>query len=235
MNQIRVEFYKLTRLLGFYFAAILLAAIGSNFGYSVLSNFNRTNITSVNEVFQTVVGDASLIFIIMLIIAWFLGKDFSTRTIQNEIRIGYSRASVLLSRYITTSFAAVLLHFVWIVSTLIGFVVKRGMDFSVFSFINFAWLIIVFIQIMAITSVVIMIEFFAKNALAAMVATAITVFVACNIIRNYIEVRVYQFTCFGLVQNGSWSVLLPAMLYAIIVILVTGTITYMGFRKAEIK
>lgn len=235
MNQIRVEFYKLTRLLGFYFATILLAGIGVIHGYILLSNFNRTNITSVNEVFQTVVGDTSFIFVIMLIIAWFLGKDFSTRTIQNEIRIGYSRESVLISRYVITFFAAVLLHFIWVVSALIGFVVKRGMDFSVFSFINFVWLIIVFIQIMAITSVVIMIEFFAKNASVAMVITTVTVFVTCNIIRNFIEIKVYQFTCFGLVQNGSWTVLLPAMLYAIVVILVIGMITYMGFRKAEIK
>lgn len=235
MNQIRVEFYKLTRLLGFYFSAILLAGFGLNCGYSIFSDFNRTNITSVNEVFQTVVGDTSLMFIIMLIIAWFLGKDFSTRTIQNEIRIGYSRASVLLSRYVITFFAAILLHFIWIISNLIGFVMKCGMDFSIFNFTNFAWLIIVFMQIMAITSVVVMIEFFAKNALAAMVATAVTVFVTCNVIRNVIEMKVYQLTCFGLVQTGSWTILLPAMLYAIIVILVTGMITYMGFRNAEIK
>lgn len=231
-NQLRVEFYKLTRFLGMYLTVIVLAGIGFSYGYIHLSKLNTI---SVNEVFQSVVSDTSLMIINLLVIAWFLGKDFSTRTIQNEICIGHSRKSVLISRYIITFFAAIMMHFIWIASTLIGFIVKRGMDSSIFSFRNFIWLLIVFLQVVAITSMVVMIAFFVKNASVAMVATAISVFIGCNVTRAYVDADVYQFTCFGLVQNGSWTVLLPAMLYAIVLILVFGLVTYLGFRKAEIK
>lgn len=231
-NQLRVELYKLTRFLGIYLAVIVLAGIGFSYGYIKLSVLNTI---SVNEVFQSVVSDTSLMFINLLVIAWFLGKDFSTRTIQNEIRIGYSRKSVLISRYIITFFAVIMMHFTWIASTLIGFIVKHGMDSNIFCFRNFIWLLIVFLQVVAVTSMVVMIEFFAKNASVAMVATAISVFIGCNVIRNYVDADVYQFTCFGLAQSGSWEVLLPAMLYAIVLMLVFGVITCLGFRKAEVK
>ena len=232
MNQLRVEFYKLTRFLGIYFTMAFLAGMGGYCGYSLL---NTPDITSTNMVFQEVIGDTSLMIITFSVIAWFLGKDFSTRTIQNEIRIGYSRESIFISRCVVTFFVTVLMHFVWVASNCLGFTLKYGIDFSIFQSTNLAWLITVFLQVMALSSVTVMIEFFVKNASVAIVVNVIFVLITCNLMRNIVDMKMYQITCFGLAQSGSWEVLFPAMLSAIATIFVFGMITCLGFRKAEVK
>lgn len=234
MNQLRVEFYKLTRFIGVYLLMAFQAGVGVSYGYDILSK-SGIGVTSTNMVFQTVIGDTSTMIIIFSVIAWFLGKDFSTRTIQNEIRIGYSRESIFISRSLITFFTIILMHFIWIVFSLLGFILKRGIDVSFLQFTNFIWLITVSLQVMAIASAVIMIEFFAKNASMAIIINIIIVFIGCNIMRNIVDMQIYQITCFGLAQSDSWKVLLPAIICAIVTILAFGLITCVRFRKAEIK
>jgi SNF family Na+-dependent transporter len=104
-NQLIIEKYKAKRFIIMYLAAVVLAAAGFFLGFLKLPEHLDTA-----TVFSFSICDTSFMFIISLVTAWFVGNDFLNRTIHNEIKVGYSRFSVFITRTITAVIMAVLLH-----------------------------------------------------------------------------------------------------------------------------
>jgi hypothetical protein len=64
------------------------------------------------EMYIGAIRDTSLIFVLSLFVAYFVGNDFTSRTINNEVQIGYNRLTVILSRgLVILPYAAVLYLF----------------------------------------------------------------------------------------------------------------------------
>ena len=229
-KQLIIEKYKAERFTIMYLAAVVLAAAGFFLGLLKLPPNLDTS-----TVFSFSICDTSFMFIISLVTAWFVGNDFLTRTIHNEIKIGYSRVSVFLVRTITCVIMAILLHLTYVFATVIGFVVKYRFDSSIFSITNFVWLLVVMSQICANICIVMFIVFSLKKATLGIAVTVIFNFVSCNILRNFISGSVFRLTCFSLAQTSDSKTLVLSEVLAIAVIAISLTATHIVFRKAEIK
>ena len=157
-NQLMIEKYKAQRFVIMYLAAAVLSAAGFFLGLLKLPE----NLDTAT-VFSFSICDTSFMFIVSLVAAWFAGNDFQTRTIHNEIKVGYSRFSVFMARTIVTVIMAVLLHLTYVFATVLGFSVKYRFDSSIFSLTDFVWLLVVMLQICANTCIVMFIVFALKK------------------------------------------------------------------------
>ena len=229
-NQLIIEKYKAERFAIMYLAVVVLAAAGFFLGLLKLPQNLDTS-----TVFSFSICDTSFMFIISLVTAWFVGNDFLNRTIQNEIKIGYSRVSVFLVRTITCEIMAILLHLTYVFATVIGFAVKYRFDSSIFSITNFVWLLVVMSQICANICIVMFIVFALRKATLGIAVTVIFNFVSCNILRNFISDSFFRLTCFNLAQTSDSKTLVLSEFLAVAVIAVSLTATHIVFRKAEIK
>ena len=141
INLLKVEFYKLKKLQFGYIAVIFMFVVGYVYGDNRLGNKMFDINDNTNVVFSGIVSDTSFVFFISIIMALFMGKDFSNHTICNEIKLGYNRFQILLSRTITVCVFAVLLHVIYVVSAVLGFSIVRGFDTSVLRVGNVLWLL----------------------------------------------------------------------------------------------
>lgn len=234
-NLLKVEGYKLKKFQLGYIALLFVAVVGYLYGDNRIGNkvFEMTDNTAI--AFSHVVSDNSFVFIIAIVTALFMGKDFSNRTICNEIKLGHSRFHILLSRTVVVCVFAVLLHVVYIISTIVGFSVVRGFDTSLFSGENALWLLTVLLQLVAIISGVVLISFSVKKVSEAIVLSALCSVICCNILRNFIRAKIYTLSCFCFVQNSSSENLVPALVSAFITMIVFLAIAAIAFNKAEVK
>ena len=85
-NQLIIEKYKAKRFFILYLSAAVIAAAGFFLGLLKLPEY-----MDMATVFSLSICDTSFMFIGSLVAAWFAGNDFQNRTIQNEIKAGYSR------------------------------------------------------------------------------------------------------------------------------------------------
>ena len=229
-NQMIIERYKVVRVYIIYIAALVLVVAGFLHGLIKIPKDLNTS-----AVFSNLVCDTSFIFILSLVAAWFAGNDFLNRTIHNEIKAGYSRISVIITRTITTVFMGLLLHLAYIAASLLGFVIKAGFDSSVFTVVNLSWLLVVMLQICANICIVMFIVFALKKVTSGIAVTVIFAIVSCNILRNFISDSVFRLTPFSLAQTSDSQTLILSAAVAAVMIAVSMLATHLVFRRAEIK
>lgn len=232
-NQLMVEKYKAKRFIIMYLAAAVLA--GAGFFLGLLKIPEHMEHMDTATVFSLSICDASFMFIISLVVAWFAGNDFQNRTIHNEIKVGYSRFSVFMSRTITTVIMAMLLHLTYVFATVLGFAVKYRFDSSIFSVANLVWTLVVMLQICANTCIVMFIVFALKKVTSGIAVAVVFSFVSCNVLRNFISKSVFRLTCFSLAQTSDNSTLALSAVFAAVVIIISLTAAHFIFRKSEIK
>lgn len=229
-NQMIIERYKAVRFFILYIAALVIVVVGFLNGLIKIPKDLNTS-----AVFSNLVCDASFIFILSLVAAWFAGNDFLNRTIHNEIKAGYSRISVIITRTITTVIIGLLLHLAYIAASLLGFVVKAGFDSSVFTVANLSWLLVVMLQICANICIVMLIVFALKKVTSGIAVTVIFAIVSCNVLRNFISDSVFRLTPFSLAQTNDSQTLVMSAAVAAAMIAVSMLATHIVFRRAEIK
>ncbi len=230
INQLKVELFKIKRFWLLYAGVVLLFLAGFFYGYL---KFNESYNT--NTMFAAGVGDTSFMFVFSLVSAWFIGNDFSSRTVHNEVKIGYSRFSIIASRTIIVILTSTFLHLTYIVALIGGFSLKYGFDTSVFCLSNLFWLLTVMIQIIGVQCCVVFISFLTKKATAAIAVSVCFTFITCNILRNFLDSSVFRLSSFSLAQNSYTSTLVMSCIYAALMIVAITLLTHITFRKAEIK
>lgn len=230
-NLLKVELYKLKKFQLGYIAILFMAVVGYLYGDNRIGNkvFEMTDNTAI--AFSHVVSDNSFVFIIAIVTALFMGKDFSNRTICNEIKLGHSRFHILFYRTVIVCMFAVLLHVIYIISVIAGFSVVRGFDTSLLCSENALWLLTVLLQLAAIICGVVLISFMVKKASEATVLSALYTVICCNILRNFISPT----ACFYFVEDNTPENIGSAIVSALITMILFLAIAAVNFHKAEVK
>ncbi|MBQ8967827.1 ABC transporter permease [Ruminococcus sp.] len=230
-EQLKLERFKAARFYMIYIAIALIAAAGGSYGYLKFPEG-----LGLGKVFADAVCDTSLLFVPATVTAWLLGNDFLYRTIHNPIKLGSSRASVIMAKALTAFAVSLMIHLTDITATIVGYGLRYGFDSSLFTTGNLLWLLVVMVQVCAITSFVVLIVFAAKNALAGIALTVVFTFITCNILRNFLDGKTaFKLSCFSLAQTNDVSTLVLSGIFAAITIAVVLGLTQLVFRKAEIK
>lgn len=230
-NQLKVEFFKLRHFWLFYIAVVGMAGMGFAYGYIQLAKLG----CSMYDAFADTNCDTSFMFILALVSAWFIGSDFSSRTIHHEITLGYSRGSVLAVREISVYLSAVILHVVYIVFTMLGVGIKNGFSGSMFKIQDVPWCVTLLLQLIALQSIIAFISFMCAKASAAIAASVCFTFIMCNVLRIYFDGKIFTKLCFYFVQNNAYDTLIPASIVAILTWIAAISLTCFMFRKKEIK
>lgn len=234
INLLKVELYKLKKFKLGYITVIFMLIVGYMYGHKIGTKFFDNN-DNTAAVFSNTVCDTSFVFIIALVAALFIGKGFSNRTICNEIKLGYSRFHVLLSKMTAACILAVLLHSIYIISTILAFSIVRGFDTSVLSPENALWLLTVLIQMAAIISGVVLITFTTKKLSESIALSAICAAICCNILRNYTDAKIFTMSPFCFVLDNNAENLVFSGISALVTMVVFLTIATFTFSKAEVK
>lgn len=231
INLLKVEFYKLKKFPFGYIVLLFFLVIGIiGGGYKLRDNFENTA-----AIFVETVCDTSLVFIISLAAAYFMGKDFSSRTIDNEIKLGYSRFKILLSKLIAVCTFAAFMHTVWVAANVLSFVAVRGFDSSVLCTENAFWLITVLIQLSAIISGSLLITFITRTVAGAIAISSMYVLICCNILRNYTDAKIFTMSPFCFAQdNNTENLFFTAIVAFVTLIIFTVTATVI-FNRSDVK
>ena len=230
-NQLKVSFFKFRHFWLFYVAVICMAGLGFSYGFIKLASLG----CSVYDAFRETNCDTSFLFILSLISAWFVGSDFSNRTIHHEITLGYSRWSVLSVREMPVFVSGVILHYVYVFSAMLGVASITGFSEMVFTLQDLLWCITIALQLIAMQSIITLISFICANAPAAIAVSVSFTIIACNVLRNFLNETVFNRTVFFLAPNNANETLALASKVAVATLVITITLTYFLFRKREIK
>lgn len=230
-NQIKVQFFKLRHFMLFYLALICMAGFGFSYGFVKIASIGG----EVYDAFATTLCDASFMFVSALVGAWFIGSDFSNRTIHHEIALGYSRWSVLLVRELPVLLSGVLMHLVYTLSAVLGTGLKGGFSFDSFSTHDIFWCLTVVLQLIALQSIIALISFICAKAPAAITASVSVIIVMCNILRNFLGNTFYNRTVFYLAPDNETKTLVTSCIVAFIILALSLAATHLIFSKKDIK
>lgn len=231
-NQFMVAFYKFRRFWLLYFAIFLIIGIGALWGYEKLALTEKYG--SLYGAFLASNCDTSFIFLLTFVSVWFIGSDFGNRTIQHEIKLGYTRTSVVFVRAVTAFSLALLLHFCYIMSTMLGTGIRAGFSRAGFSRHDILWCVTIALQLIAFQSIIVWIAFLTRRFAAALTISVCFTFITCNLLRNFTNSRLFHISVFCLVQDSSMETLLPAGIVAVVVLVLMSVATYFTFRRAEV-
>ena len=239
-NQIKVQMYKLRRSVVFY---LIIAGLFTTCVMFSLKIINEGTDINGGRALLASISDTSLMFIPALFVSYFIGVDFLNRTIQNEVRIGYNRLSVVLTR----GFAALAISvFLYLVSytlpiTIILGIANGGFDTG-FSFGQVVIRLVLFcVQLMALQSFSVLFSFVSKNATLGMLISVCFTFLTCNLLRNLFDENdsLFALTSFYRIMMNSSSMMnseiLLSFISAIITIMGVLFVTHIAFRRAELK
>ncbi len=232
INQLKIENTKWVRSVLFWCFVVLMAVCGVSFGMKMAIQYKTTDIM---HPFYDSLPDVSLFFAHALFTAWFIGYDFSSRTIHHEISSGASRLSVLITRALPAIAASVIIHLAQVSSTVFGLGAYIGLDGWNLSSDKFAWIGTTTIQFIALECFFIMISFLCCNLYVGLIASVISEIGLCNIARNICgEQTWYKYSFFHLVEDSNSTELGTYAVVAVVSIVVISVITYLAFRRREI-
>lgn len=230
-NLLKVEFYKLKKFTFGYIVLIFFLVIGIiGGGYMLSDHFDNTA-----AIFAINVCDTSLVFTISQASAFFMGKDFSNRTIDNEIKLNYSRFEILLSKMIAASTFAAFIHTAWVAANVLSFAAVRGFDSSVLCAENAFWLITVLIQLSAVISGVMLITFITRTVTGAIAISSMYVLICCNILRNYTDAKIFTMSPFCFAQDNNTENLFFTAIVAIVILIIFSAAATAIFNKVDVK
>lgn len=230
-NQLRVEFFKLRHFWLFYLAVIGMSAAGFSYGYIKLTSVGY----GVYDAFTETNCDTSFVFIHALVSAWFIGSDFSNRTIHHEITSGHSRWSVLGVKVLPAVLSGIILHCIYCCSTMIGVGVKAGFADGRFTVRDILWFATILLQLSAVQGIVTLITFLCAKAPAAIAVSVCTVFAGCNVLRNFFYGAIFTRSVFCFARDSAYGTLGPTSAVAAATLAALIVFTYLIFRKREIR
>ena len=238
-NQLKVEFGKMHKSMFFYCAALGFSVAGVMMATSQL--FTHGLDISGSDTFLRSISDTSLLFIASLFASYFIGNGFANRTICNEIRIGYSRASVIMSRVLVTLPFASLSYLAYSATYALIMGFSNGFIDSEIATVDVIVRSVLFIlQLMSILSFSSLIMFWCKKLSLGMMLSVCFTVVTCNILRNVMsDNTIFRLTPFHRITMNFESMvtqdLLISFASAILTLLAVVLCTFIVFRKAELK
>lgn len=116
-NLIKAERYKLFHNWAFWALLIGMILLGFFSGsgyrqYYLAHDYEKIAVTSFSGVFNSMVADSTMPLVaVCAMLAWFMGRDFSLRTISTEVASGHSRRDIFISKAVVNliAFNAVML------------------------------------------------------------------------------------------------------------------------------
>lgn len=236
-NLLRIERKKIIRFIPLYVCmAIILLMFLDWFSKGITDTYiEMYGPLTMHDGFAEGIQDCSFAFMYGMIIAWFVGIDFTNRTIHKAIVTGNSRWKILVAKLISTSIVVMILHFISATLEMLVYGKQFGFSFDGFSLKDAAWVGVIILQLIAYNAFYEMITVICGNVYIALFACITTAAVAGNVLRNYLGGNfIYEHSFFCLAKSSSASDLIPCAVCAIIAAALLVAASCIIFKKRDV-
>ena len=237
LNLFKIERYKMRRFTPFYASMGFLVFLVI---YDLIVGIKQSYIDAfpngrMYDGFKDGISDLSFSFLIGMLIAWYVGIDFTNRTLHRVIVTGNQRWKIVISQLMATSILTTIFHLGLAVETTIQYGRGFGYSFDGFNSKDIVWIAVVILQIMAMNAFYIMISYICGNVYTALFACVSVSLIGGNILRNVFRGNyIYEHSLFCLAKSSANSDLIPCAICAIIAIVVFVTVTIILFNKRDV-
>jgi len=236
-NLMRIESFKLKRFTPFYvsllFVAVMLVEMlvkGLNpnavayWGYSCM-----------HDGFVEGVQDCSLAFLFGMLIAWYVGIDFTERTLHRALTTGTKRWMIVVTKIMATSILTLIIHLLLILVDVIAYGKSFGFSLEGFNPRDLLWLGVVVLQLIAYNAFFVLISVICGNVYSALFACVAVSAICGNVLRNFFTgFYVYEHSFFCFAKSSQNSDLIPCAICAIIALVILVAVTIVVFNKRDV-
>ncbi|MBQ5311986.1 MAG: hypothetical protein ILP19_08110 [Oscillospiraceae bacterium] len=236
VNQLKIESFRLKRFKPLYVSLLIFLTV---MVYGMIEGMRPAFIEAhscMYEGFADSIQDCSFAFLYGMLISWFVGIDFSNRTIHRSLTTGTGRRDIVLSRLVATSVIVIFFHIIQIVAQTANYALIYGVSFEGFGLHDLLWFLVVCIQLVAFTAFFILITIICGNVYSALFASVTVSAIGGNILRNVFRGNfIYEHSFFCLAKTNTSYDLIPCAVCGIIfiILLVTGTVILFNRRDVN--
>ena len=235
-NQLKIESFKLFRFKPFYVSLLLFLVV---IVYGIINGMKPEFIamhSCMYDGFADSVQDCSFAFLYGMLISWYVGIDFTNRTMQRALTTGTSRWTIVLSRLTATSVMVILFHIIEIIGQTANYALIYGVSFEGFGLRDILWFLVVCLQLVAFNAFFLLITIICANVYSALFASVTISAIGGNILRSVFNGNfVYEHSFFCLAKSSSRTDLIPCSICAVVftALLVMGTVMF--FNKKDVN
>ena len=249
-NLIKMERYKLFHNIVFWLLAIGMPVLGFFSGsgyrnYYLAHDTTPINIETFSGVFNAMVADSLILLVAICgVLGWFIGREFSLRTISSEVAAGNKRFEIFMSK---TVVYLVAFNVIMILYSLMGAVSQIGyfgigdLGNNVLNILRTTVYTIIFQSVLYL--VVITLAFILRNGVMTAIAGPLVsfgimiAFVYLPVILNFANpmYRFREITAMGSYFNVSGVINVTALLIAVVWLAACSIIIWKNFAKSDLK
>ena len=151
LNLLRIERRKIVRFIPLYVSLAIMILMWADMLTTGLKDeyIEMYGPFTMHDGFGEGLQDCSFSFLYGMLIAWFIGIDFTNRTVHKAIVTGTSRWKIVVAKLISTSVVVMIFHFISAVLETLLYGKQFGFSFEGFSVIDIAWLLVIMLQLIA--------------------------------------------------------------------------------------
>jgi ABC-type transport system involved in multi-copper enzyme maturation permease subunit len=249
-NLIKMERYKLFHNIVFWILAIGMPVLGFFSGsgyrnYYLAHDSTPINIETFSGVYNAMIADSLILLVAICgVLGWFIGREFSLRTISSEVASGNKRFEIFMSK---TVVYLVAFNVIMILYSLMGAVSQIGyfgigdLGNNVLNILRTTVYTIIFQSVLYL--VVITLAFILRNGVMTAIAGPLVsfgimiAFVYLPVILNFANpmYRFREITAMGSYFNVSGVINVTALLIAVVWIGACSIIIWKNFAKSDLK
>lgn len=249
-NLIKMERYKLFHNIVFWILGIGMPILGFFSGsgyrnYYLAHDSTPIQVESFSGVFNAMVADSLILLVAICgVLGWFIGREFSLRTISSEVASGNKRFEIFMSK---TVVYLVAFNVIMILYSLMGAVSQIGyfgigdLGNNVLNILRTTVYTIIFQSVLYL--VVIALAFILRNGVMTAIAGPLIsfgimiAFVYLPVVLNYANpmYRFREITAMGSYFSTNGIVCVPALIVAVVWLAACSIIIWKSFAKSDLK
>lgn len=249
-NLIKMERYKLFHNIVFWILGIGMPILGFFSGsgyrnYYLAHDSTPIQVESFSGVFNAMVADSLILLVAICgVLGWFIGREFSLRTICSEVASGNKRFEIFMSK---TVVYLVAFNVIMILYSLMGAVSQIGyfgigdLGNNVLNILRTTVYTIIFQSVLYL--VVIALAFILRNGVMTAIAGPLVsfgimiAFVYLPVVLNYANpmYRFREITAMGSYFSTNGIVCVPALIVAVVWLAACSIIIWKNFAKSDLK
>lgn len=249
-NLIKMERYKLFHNIVFWILVIGMPVLGFFSGsgyrnYYLAHDTTPINIETFSGVYNAMIADSLILLVAICgVLGWFIGREFSLRTISSEVASGNKRFEIFMSK---TVVYLVAFNVIMILYSLMGAVSQIGyfgigdLGNNVLNILRTTVYTIIFQSVLYL--VVITLAFILRNGVMTAIAGPLVsfgimiAFVYLPVILNFANpmYRFREITAMGSYFNVSGVINVTALLIAVVWLAACSIIIWKNFAKSDLK
>ena len=237
LNLLRIERRKIVRFIPLYVSLAIMFLMWIDMLFRGLKTdfVEMYGPFNMHDGFGEGLQDCSFSFLYGMLIAWFIGIDFTNRTIHKAIVTGNSRWKIVVAKLISTSVMIMIFHFISATLETILYGKYFGFSFDGFSAKDLAWIGVIMLQLIAYNAFYELVTIICGNVYIALFASITTAAVLGNVLRNFLGGNfIYEHSFFCLAKSSSAADLIPCAVCAIIAAVLLVLASSFIFKKRDV-